>query len=124
MRLGSAPPLPVHPRFRSGAGSAQALRFRITGSVRMRLRCRPSCTSSLQPGQTLPPTLRITLWAARARAREAPRRGALAAALDSKSPRFAFIKGESAMAADWSCCSPVGYINYIQLDAEDAEGSC
>lgn len=36
-------------------------------------------------GRTLPSTLRMTPWAARARARGAPRRGALAAALDSKS---------------------------------------
>jgi hypothetical protein len=63
----------------------------------------------------------MTLWAARARARQAPHRGVLAAALDSKSSRF-FASNLASCGWLICCCnSPVGYVDYIQLDAEDVE---
>ena len=89
---GLAPPRSVPPRFPSVEDSGQRLRFRILGLARRRFRCRPSCTSSHLPGQTLRPTSRMTLWAARGRARKAPRRGVLVAALDGKSPRCFSLK--------------------------------
>jgi len=69
------------------------------GLGRRRFQCHPSCTSSLLPDQALRPTSRMTLWAAHARARQAPRRGVLAAALDSKSPvvRFRFNEFEDGL---------------------------
>jgi hypothetical protein len=101
--------------------SVARLRFRIiTGLVRRRrrFRSRPLCTSSLPPGRTLRPTSRMTLWAARVRARQAPHRGVLAVALDSKSVRLNLVN----RMANFCCCySPVGYVDYIQLDAEDVE---
>jgi hypothetical protein len=64
--------------------STPRLRFRIKGLVHRHSQSRPSYTSLLLPGRTSPPTSRMTLWAARVRARQDPHRGVLAAALDSK----------------------------------------
>jgi hypothetical protein len=91
----SAPPRSVPPRFRSTEDSAARLRFRIIMGLvrrRRRFRSRLSCTSSLPLGRTLRPTSRMTPWAARGRARQAPHRGVSAAALDSKSPDVCSLK--------------------------------
>ncbi len=81
-------PRSVPRRFLSVEDLAQRLRFRIKGLVHRRSQSRPSYTSLLLPGRTLGPTSRMTLWAVRARARQALHRGVLAAALDSKFSLF------------------------------------
>lgn len=61
----------------------------------------------------------MTLWAAHGRARQAPHRGALAAALDSESRGLIHLTYY--LLPTYRCRSPVGYVDYIQLDAEDVE---
>lgn len=115
----------VSQRFLSVEDLAQRQRFRTKGLVHRRSRSRPSYTSLLLRGRTSRPTSRTTLWAARGRAQQDPHHGVLAAALDRKFPfilRFDLDTiGVDLIFDELTCCSPVGYVDYIQLDAEDVE---